>query len=69
MANQYVNQVGLADGTILLDVSSDTAARTDVLIKIRQSINNIIFFFIIYPNLYYIYLFSKIEIKAKSAIL
>lgn len=31
MANQYVNQVGLADGTILLDVSSDTAARTDVL--------------------------------------
>ena len=31
MANQYVNQVGLADGTVLLDVSSDTAARTDVL--------------------------------------
>ena len=31
MANQYVNQVGLADGTILLDVSSDTAARADVL--------------------------------------
>ena len=31
MPNQYVNQVGLADGTILLDVSSDTAARADVL--------------------------------------
>lgn len=31
MANQYVNQVGLADGTILLDVSSDTAARADVI--------------------------------------
>ena len=31
MANQFVNQVGLADGTILLDVSSDTAARADVL--------------------------------------
>ena len=29
--NQYVNQVGLADGTILLDVSSDTAERADVL--------------------------------------
>ena len=29
--NQYVNQVGLADGTILLDVSTDTAERADVL--------------------------------------
>ena len=30
MANEYVNQVGLADGTILLDVSTDTAAQEDV---------------------------------------
>lgn len=29
--NQYVNQVGLGDGTILLDVSGDTAERADVL--------------------------------------
>lgn len=29
--NQYVNQVGLADGTILLDVSTDTAEKADVL--------------------------------------
>lgn len=31
MSNTYVNQVGLADGTVLLDVSTDTAARADVL--------------------------------------
>ena len=31
MANQYVNQVGLADGTVLIDLTSDTAARADVL--------------------------------------
>lgn len=31
MANQYVNQVGLADGTILIDISTDTAERADVL--------------------------------------
>ena len=30
MANEYVNQVGLADGTILLDVSTDTAVASDV---------------------------------------
>lgn len=30
MANEYVNQVGLADGTILLDVSTDTAEQEDV---------------------------------------
>jgi len=30
MANEYVNQVGLADGTILLDVSTDTAIASDV---------------------------------------
>ena len=30
MANEYVNQVGLADGTILLDVSTDTAVQEDV---------------------------------------
>ena len=30
MANEYVNQVGLADGTILLDVSTDTAVQSDV---------------------------------------
>ena len=29
--NQYVNQVGLADGTILIDISTDTAERADVL--------------------------------------
>ena len=29
--NQYVNQVGLADGTILIDLTSDTAERADVL--------------------------------------
>ena len=29
--NQYVNQVGLADGTVLIDLTSDTAARADVL--------------------------------------
>ena len=29
--NQYVNQVGLADGTVLIDLSSDTAERADVL--------------------------------------
>ena len=29
--NQYVNQVGLADGTVLIDISTDTAERSDVL--------------------------------------
>ena len=29
--NPYVNQVGLADGTILIDLSTDTATRADVL--------------------------------------
>ena len=29
--NQYVNQVGLADGTILIDLTADTAERADVL--------------------------------------
>lgn len=29
--NQYVNQVGLADGTMLIDLSTDTAERADVL--------------------------------------
>lgn len=29
--NQYVNQVGLADGTVLIDLSTDTAERADVL--------------------------------------
>lgn len=28
--NQYVNQVGLADGTILIDLSTDTAVASDV---------------------------------------
>lgn len=28
--NQYVNQVGLADGTILIDLTSDTAVAADV---------------------------------------
>lgn len=28
--NQYVNQVGLADGTILIDLTSDTAIASDV---------------------------------------
>lgn len=31
MANQYVNQVGLADGTVLIDLSTDTAEQSDVL--------------------------------------
>lgn len=31
MSNPYVNQVGLADGTVLIDLTSDTAARADVL--------------------------------------
>lgn len=30
MANQYVNQVGLADGTILIDLTTDTAVAADV---------------------------------------
>ena len=30
--NQYVNQVGLADGTVLIDISTDTAEREDVLV-------------------------------------
>lgn len=30
MANTYVNQVGLADGTILIDLTSDTAVASDV---------------------------------------
>lgn len=30
MANQYVNQVGLADGTILIDLTTDTAVASDV---------------------------------------
>lgn len=30
MANQYVNQVGLADGTILIDLTTDTAVEADV---------------------------------------
>lgn len=29
--NQYVNQVGLADGTILIDLTTDTAEASDVL--------------------------------------
>lgn len=29
--NQYVNQVGLADGTILIDLTTDTAEQSDVL--------------------------------------
>ena len=29
--NQYVNQVGLADGTILIDLTADTAEQADVL--------------------------------------
>lgn len=29
--NQYVNQVGLADGTVLIDLSTDTATKADVL--------------------------------------
>lgn len=28
--NQYVNQVGLADGTVLIDLTSDTAVASDV---------------------------------------
>ena len=28
--NQYVNQVGLADGTVLIDLTTDTAVATDV---------------------------------------
>lgn len=31
MANEYVNQVGLADGTILIDLTTDTAVASDVL--------------------------------------
>ena len=30
-SNQYVNQVGLADGTVLIDLTSDTATASDVL--------------------------------------
>ena len=30
MANTYVNQVGLADGTVLIDLTSDTAVAADV---------------------------------------
>jgi len=30
MANTHVNQVGLADGTVLIDLTSDTAVETDV---------------------------------------
>lgn len=30
MPNQYVNQVGLADGTILIDLTTDTAVAADV---------------------------------------
>lgn len=30
MANQYVNQVGLADGTVLIDLTTDTAIASDV---------------------------------------
>lgn len=29
--NEYVNQVGLADGTVLIDLTTDTAVATDVL--------------------------------------
>lgn len=29
--NQYVNQVGIADGTVLIDLTTDTAERADVL--------------------------------------
>lgn len=29
--NQYVNQVGLADGTVLIDLTTDTAEKADVL--------------------------------------
>ena len=30
MPNQYVNQVGLADGTVLIDLTTDTAVAADV---------------------------------------
>ncbi len=30
MANEYINQVGLADGTVLIDLTSDTAVAADV---------------------------------------
>lgn len=30
MANEYVNQVGLADGTVLIDLTTDTAVAADV---------------------------------------
>lgn len=30
-SNEYVNQVGLADGTILIDLTTDTAEQADVL--------------------------------------
>jgi len=30
MANTYVNQVGLADGTVLIDLTTDTAVASDV---------------------------------------
>lgn len=30
MANEYVNQVGLADGTVLIDLTTDTAVASDV---------------------------------------
>lgn len=29
--NQYINQVGLADGTVLIDLTTDTAEQADVL--------------------------------------
>lgn len=32
MPNEYVNQVGLADGTILIDLTSDTAVAADVAV-------------------------------------
>lgn len=31
MPNEYVNQVGLADGTVLIDLTTDTATASDVL--------------------------------------
>ena len=30
MSNTYVNQVGLADGTVLIDLTTDTAVASDV---------------------------------------
>lgn len=40
MPNQYINKVQLADGTVLLDISSDTVTASDVSVGVTFHLKN-----------------------------